>query len=375
MAKDKKILYITSLIIFAVLLTALFIPVSNSKVLCACLLVALTAITLLAIRKRGSLSINKKEVLLLSVIIGVIYVVLLQITGVFFGYYINPYKMSLNVILTEMLPLALIIVCSELIRWVLLAQKNIPVSVIAYLSCVIAEALSYSTLVGIGGINRFMDLFGLTLFPALCANIYYNYASKRYGAMPNIAFRLVTTLYVYFFPNITAISDAIVAMIKLLLPILMLAFISAMFEKKPRKSKQKNSKLSAVGIVFAVAVIISSSMLISCQFRFGAIVIATESMTGEINKGDMIIYEEYRKQTIKEGQVIVFQQDNNRIIHRVVGVETIGGETRYYTKGDANEDNDSGYRTKADIVGLTDFKISYAGYPTLWLRELLDGSN
>jgi signal peptidase len=112
-------------------------------------------------------------------------------------------------------------------------------------------------------------------------------------------------------------------------------------------------------------------MLISCQFRFGAVVIATESMTGEINKGDVIIYERYDDQTIKEGQVIVFLQDQNRIIHRVVKIENIGGEVRYFTKGDANYSLDDGYITDADIVGLTDVKIAYIGYPTLWLRKLI----
>ena len=124
-------------------------------------------------------------------------------------------------------------------------------------------------------------------------------------------------------------------------------------------------------MVAASAVVILTAMLISCQFRFGAMVVATESMTGEINKGDMIIYERYDAQPIKEGQVIVFEQFENKIIHRVIKIENIGGETRYYTKGDANKDQDDGYRTEADIVGLTDVKVSYIGYPTLWLRELL----
>ena len=98
-------------------------------------------------------------------------------------------------------------------------------------------------------------------------------------------------------------------------------------------------------------------------------------MTGEINKGDMIIYETYKDQKIQEGQVIVFLDNNTRIIHRVVAIERIGNETRYYTKGDANDDWDVGYRTDQDIVGLTDIKLAYVGYPTLWLRDLLRGSD
>ena len=115
---------------------------------------------------------------------------------------------------------------------------------------------------------------------------------------------------------------------------------------------------------------ISIVMLVSCQFRFGMLVVGSESMSGEINKGDAVIYERYDGQIIREGQVIVFQKSNSLLIHRVVDIKNIDGVTRYYTKGDANEDNDSGYITGSDIVGVTDIKLPYVGYPTIWIRSV-----
>jgi signal peptidase len=111
-------------------------------------------------------------------------------------------------------------------------------------------------------------------------------------------------------------------------------------------------------------------MLISNQFQYGMYVIATDSMTGEINKGDAAIYERYDDQTIIEGQVIAYREGKSVIIHRVDDIQIINGTTRYYTKGDANGDRDTGYRTDGDIVGLVNFKIPYIGYPTIWLRSL-----
>ena len=375
MTKDRKILYIVSSTILAILLILLFVDLGNSRLATACLLLPLTALTLLSIRQRGALSINKKEVLLLSIIVGVLYVSLLQITGLFFGFYHNPYMLNLEIFWSSLLPAAVIITCTELIRRVLLAQKNAYASIVAYLSCVLAETLSYSTFLGINNFNSFMDLFGMTLFPALCANAYYNYASKRYGAFPNMAIRFITTLYIYFIPATTAMADAISSILMLVFPAIMYALISALFEKKKKTALKKKNKLSFIGTALGSIMIVAIAMLVSCQFRFGAIVIATESMTGEINKGDMIIYERYENQKIEEGQIIVFLQHESRIVHRVVKIQTVGGETRYYTKGDANEADDVGYRTASDIVGLTDFKLAYAGYPTLWLRELLEGSH
>lgn len=373
MNKDKKVIYFLSSIMFVLLFSALFVNLGNSKIVAACLLFALAILICVFVKKRRSLSINKKEVLLLSSILAILYVVLYQMTGVFLNFYKNPYFVNTERLLTTVLPLTVIIVSAEIIRYVLLAQNNKYASVMAYLSCVLADILSFSNLVGITNFNRFMDLVGLTFFPAICANIYYHYISKRYGALPNIIFRLITTLYIYFIPIDTGMSDSLTACIKIILPIVMMALTSALFENKKKKTpSKKESRIGAIGTVITVIIVILIAMLISCQFRFGALVIATESMTGEINKGDMIIYERYDGQAIKEGQVIVFADDKSRIVHRVVQIQNIGGELRYFTKGDANEDLDNGYRVAEDIVGLTDIKVAYIGYPTLWLRDLIN---
>ena len=88
-----------------------------------------------------------------------------------------------------------------------------------------------------------------------------------------------------------------------------------------------------------------------------------------------LIHKRYENQNIKEGQVIVFKKNDSLIVHRVVRIENINGEVRYFTRGDANPSDDAGYRIDSEIVGLTDIKVAYIGYPTLWLRELLEGSN
>ncbi len=375
MNRDKKVLYIISFIMFGLLLLAFFIGLGDSKIVAACIVLLLTPLTCILVRKRNALSINKREVLLLMSVLAIIYVVLVQMSSLLFGSYNNPYTVDLKFALTTILPLAGIIVGIEIIRYVLLSQQNRLVSVMTFLSCVLAEMLMFARLGDIVNFNFFMEMVGMTLFPALSANVLYHYVSKNYGFMPNVVFRLITTLYIYFFDTLTDMGNALHSCIKMILPLVILAFISALFAKKKKNARRGSEKLSIACTVAALVFIVSVAMLISCRFRYGAIVIATESMSGEINKGDIIIYEEYTDQKIEEGQVIVFLENQNRVIHRVVKIEQIGGEIRYYTKGDANEDNDYGYRIKADIVGLTDLKIAYAGYPTLWLHELIDSAN
>ena len=91
MNRDKKVILGISTSIFAALALAFLVHVGSSKIVAACLLLPLTVITILFVRKRSSLSIQKKEVLLLSAIIGAIYALVLQLTGIFFGFHKNPY--------------------------------------------------------------------------------------------------------------------------------------------------------------------------------------------------------------------------------------------------------------------------------------------
>ena len=95
-------------------------------------------------------------------------------------------------------------------------------------------------------------------------------------------------------------------------------------------------------------------------------------MTGEIDKGDAVIYEQYEGRGISKGQIIVFKKNSTTVIHRVVDIKNINGVTRYYTKGDANESEDSGYIVSGDIIGIVDLKIKYIGYPTIWVRSLFE---
>lgn len=370
---DKRILHAISASTLAVLLLALFLPGEYSgRITAAVLLVPIALICRFAIKKRSIYSINKGQVLMIMSIMSVVLLTLLYLSGLKFGFVKNAYALQVPILLGHALPTAVIIFASEYIRSVMRAQDDKASDVMAYLSCVIAEALVFGNLAYLSSFNRFMDFVGVTLFPAIVANLLYHYLSKRYGMFPNIVYRAVLALYVYLIPIVSAIPDALMAFAKLFIPIFIFLFIDALFEKKRKYALVKKSKLSVVITVIAVVIMAGVVMLISNQFRFGVLVVATPSMTGELNKGDAAIFERYEDQPIIEGQVIVFEKNDSSIIHRVVDIQTVNGTTRYFTKGDANEDMDAGFILSSDIVGLVNYKVPYIGYPTIWLRSLFE---
>lgn len=371
MSTDRKVLYSISISTLAVLLLALVLPGETSgRILAAILLLPLAAMTVVFIKKRPILSINKNQILMIMAVVGLVCVMLYFLTGLRFGYYKNPYKLNFSLLLNYVFPIVGVIALTEVIRFVVRAQNSTPCDVIAYLSCVVAEVLIYSNIHHITSFNRFMDAVGLTLLPAIISNLLYHYISKRYGIFPNIVYRVIISLYTYVIPIKVGIPDSLIAFIKLIIPIAIYVFIDELFEKKRRYALVKRSKFGTVITVLAIAIMTMFIMLISNQFKFGTLVIATDSMTGELNKGDTVIYERYEGQPIKVGQVIAFESRGVVVVHRVVDIQIKNGEYQYFTKGDINEETDAGFVTVGNIVGTVNLKIPYVGYPTIWLRSL-----
>ncbi len=374
MLYDRKVLYGISAGTLMLLLLALVIPYSSSRVVASVLLLPALIFTCVFIKRRTILSLERKQISWLVGICGILYVLLIYLTGLEFGFgNRSAFGFKFNVLVSYCLPISTIIVTTEIIRRVVLAQKSRFANVLCYLSCVCAELLISYNVHSITSFNRFMDAVAVALLPAFTSNLVYVYISLRYGALPNIVYRLITVMYYYLIPVYPLLPDSLHAIFKLLAPLLVLGFISALYEKRKRYAlKKSRSKWGYAITAVVLAFMISVVMLISCQFRYGALVIATESMTGELNKGDAAIFEQYDDQTITVGQVIVFDKNNSNVVHRVARIERVNGVNRYYTKGDANDDLDAGYILESNIIGIVEAKVPVVGYPSIWLRKIVE---
>ena len=374
MAIDRKKLYIISSVTLAVLLLTLFAPMGRGRIIAAILLLPLAIISLINVKKRVALSINEKQVLLLVSFIGFLYFSFYYISAAYFGLVKSGYGIRPVIIFDFILPIAIIIVSVELIRHVLCVQGEKWGKVFAYFISLTSDVLICATIPSMTNMATFMDVIALTFFPGILANILYNYLSVRYGFWPNIIYKAFTVWAFYLIPYASAISDSLLGFVNLLLPIAIFIFIDSLYEKK-RKYALGNASvlrktLSKILTVVALIIMLGTVMLVSNQFTYGAYVIATPSMTGELNPGDVALYEELDDRPVIEGDVIVFDKDGVVVVHRVEKIETINGITRYYTKGDANEDMDAGYILRSDIIGHVDNKIPYIGFPTRWIRNL-----
>ena len=144
---DKKTNRIASATLLAALLLAFILPIGESGRIVAAILLLSAAITIpIFIKKRDILSINKHQVLIIMTVVALLYVMIYYVSGIEFGFFKNPYRLSLNNFWRFFLPIAVVIVCTEIVRCVLVAQKDKLTVVFCYFSCVVADMLICSNI-------------------------------------------------------------------------------------------------------------------------------------------------------------------------------------------------------------------------------------
>ena len=297
-----------------------------------------------------------------------LFLICYYLLGVSFGFNATA-KLNNRFIFTGIIPIIAIIIFIEIIRKVFLATNSKIVYIVMLVVGVITDLIIKTTF-NFSSFDGAMYIIGIVAIPSVTLNVFLNYLSKRYGILPAMIYRLIMTLYTYIIPVVPNVQEALLAFLKIIAPLIAMSLINLLFDNKRRFQKHKKKTWASISTALLVVLMTAVVMLISCQFRFGAIVIATESMTGEINKGDVVIFEQYDGQQISEGQVIIFNGNGGKVVHRVVEIKNENGIVMYFTKGDANEDVDDGFVTESQIVGITHFKIAYIGYPTVWLRNI-----
>lgn len=366
--------WLIAAVILLALLLALFVPTTYVSAAVGVLLLLSAVAVGRLFRKHPSHSVNKRQVLLLLLACAALFQMLRFISGIYFGFYTNYPILSVPTFFLFILPYAGIVVASEFLRSAFLGQNSRAMSVLSYLICLLGELAMAGGLSALGDRYQFLNVFVQTLLPALLANLVYHYISRRYGAHPIVAYRLVLSVIPACLPIAPAVPEALEALLSILLPFGVWLFIGALYEKRFHRATKRTSPWTYVGTGAMMMLSCLFVLLVTGQFAYGLMVIATPSMEGAIDVGDVVFYEKYDgDDPIAVEDVVMYSTDGYiTVVHRVVDIQQINGTLRYITKGDANEDVDFGYITADRITGLVRFRIPYLGNASLWFRELFN---
>lgn len=97
------------------------------------------------------------------------------------------------------------------------------------------------------------------------------------------------------------------------------------------------------------------------------------SMEPVLYRGDLVVVRGVDPSTLQVGDIVIYNRtsDPNEvpIVHRIVEIQNVSGELRFFTKGDNNPVNDNEFRTESDIRAKVIGSIRYLGFITLLLMS------
>lgn len=319
-----------------------------------------------------------KDIILSILIYIAIYYITTYLLGLFIGFSRNIYSINMTNLINNIVPLIILIPIAEIYRYIINNKiKNnywlLGLSVLAFSMIDITFTLSA---VNFNDFYSILKTFGLFILPSIAKNFMLTYISFKVSYKPNIIYRYLIEIPKYILPIIPNFGAYIESVIYFTFPILVFIMIYNNFKKREKVIiSSKKNKRSKIIYTIAILLIVIMVGLTSGYFKYQAIVIATGSMTPNINKGDIVIVEKLNEKEIlnlKKGEILVFHREDKIVVHRIYEVYSSGYETFFKTKGDHNESPDGYLIETSEVIGTVKFKIRYIGYPTVALNEKIN---
>ena len=371
MSKNHKKIYLIEIILIAIFAICTLFSLTINKIFTAGMLVVSAIVVSLLLKRNVILKTNKKKILIIMVVFGIIYIALFYMLGIYTGFYHQTNSFGIKTLFKYIIPITMIIISTEIIRNKLLLDSSTKSKILVIIFGTLVDISIYLDVYGLSNLESFLGLVGFVSFASLANNLLFTYISPKYGKEPIIAYRLITILYIYIIPIAPDVYIFFRAFARMIYPLLIYTYIDKYYNLDKYRERPIDLRNQVITIAVGSILMIIIICLISCKFLFGVLVIGSESMSSSIEKGDVVFFIS-KKDKIKSKDIIVFKREDVKIVHRVVKIKKVNGNFWYYTKGDANQIQDDGYVTKDTLVGKVLFKIKYIGKPTLWLRSLFD---
>lgn len=370
----KKILIFETILFIMLILNSFIDNILNRFSIVIFLLIAV-----LIFKKLFGTEKNKKrytkdiifELLILFLISFIIY----YLFGIIVGFYQNENFLTFYGIKEILLPLVLLIIIKEYLRFIILTKCE--GNNLLYVStCILFIALDMTNIFNLSNLSnkiKFFEFIALYFIPSISNNIVASYIAIKSNYKVNWFWILIMELYIYILPLIPNPGNYIMSIIKTIFPFLVLIKVKKFYDKeKDEYITREYRKKQIIPLIVISLIIIIIVYFTSGIFKHQVIAIASGSMEPYISRGDVVVIEKVPKDSNKlvEGQVIAYKYEGVMVVHRIEKIVETDGIRYYYSKGDANKDIDNYVIYEENIIGVVNIKIPLLGLPTVWLSEI-----
>ena len=321
---------------------------------------------------------NKKKNIRILIILTLSLLTMKYGLGIITGFLYSPYNRTITGIISNALPIAFVIIVSELLRYNFTMKGKFINHVLTVAIFTLVYLNITTNLTSLTSLKTIVVLVTTDIFVTLFENVSLTFISKKFGYSGSLSYSLIMNLYIYIIPIFPNFGDYLEAAIMIAFPIILYMFANYILtdffrEKIDIRIKNYGAKLIRLIIIIFIIILVS---LNSGIFRYWIAVIASGSMEPTIKVGDVIYVDKsYSKkiEKIKEQDIIVFKMNGNIYCHRVIKINQNNGNISLVTKGDREgQAVDTWTVTKTELVGKVNFRFKYLGLPSVWLRNIIE---
>lgn len=221
----------------------------------------------------------------------------------------------------------------------------------------------------------FVQMLGSVALPLIVYHAVQTYLAYTAGFLSMVVYAVAWLMLYTLLPIMPKYDWYMVGMSALVFGVLIVLLLDRTrqdVERPLRMGKHQQSKI-ANGLFAGCMVLLI--LFMTGIFSYKPIAIMSNSMNPVYSRGDMVIV---RKKTpsmaIRIGDIIQYTAKDRIITHRVVATVVDKDVVQYITRGDNSNSNDPWLISEAQINGIVKARIPFAGYPTVILYEVLQGT-
>lgn len=364
----KEILYY----IFSILLLASYF-LAEKTILNMMFFIILTIILIFFCKYQKSKNYLNGSIIR-TIIIGLfLYFILINMMALITGFSRNIFNTELISIIKNITPIAIIVICQELIRYIYAtkSKRNIKRYVFLTITLIILEIISAAKTTIFSNNEIIFNFICLNVLFAISTNFLYSYITYKVGYKPTLLMKLVLKTYMFILPILPNLGNYITSIINFLFPIILYVYISKIINKYEKDNKMTNIKNRSYIYAPIIIILVIMTLLTSGLIRYQLAAIASGSMEKVIYRGDAVLIDKgIEISELSIGDIIAYKHNNSLITHRIIGMDKKNNKYVFATKGDNNKNEDDIDIYEEDIVGKVIYNVKYIGFPTIKLNEL-----
>ncbi len=340
-------------------------------------LILLTILFLFMPKKSKPFSFKSKAVREIILISALIYIIVYYLLGIAVGFSHSPFDRSFLGILKNSWGILSFLLPREIIRNYFVKnsnKKNLVKTCILITLIMVFTDVSYANFSSsISSVIGIIDFTIKTFLPLLVLNSFLTYLAVKDNYISPLIYILIIKLVSIVTPIFPKESFVLEVIIDLLVPLFAFMKLENIFTRKTNFGIHQENTVGQK--IEKGAFVLLLIFLLSFTTRMLPIIptiIVSNSMLPQIKRGDMVVIKRKEYDNIKINDIIEYKIDDIYVIHRIINIIETSNGKKYITKGDNNRLKDARPVSEEQITGKLILNIPKVGYPTIWLRELLE---